>query len=291
MKHSKFLLFFIISAVLAVYARTAQILYLTEEKTGFFSADSALAALLLSVFIGICVASVAALAFFSRRTPKGAPRKTTSLCVLAGILSLSMLYESFFVSYISKATVLLLLTRLFAVLSATVFMLYALSPFMNEKKLPQIIFAVPVFLLIFKTVCVFTVYATVSTIADNIFYLCFLCGAILCFLFFAKIENGVLIGKSSYYMLPSVSAFLIVSLCCFVPQLTALIFGGADKLHCDYRNFPFVIASTAFFAVYAHMLYKRDNLKMHKRRTRTLKGFGTYDDYDSQFVTDDGKKK
>lgn len=280
MKHSRILLFYLLATATVLYARFAQIAYLTEEGNGFFAASGMPIAIALCIFIILAVIVAAVLSFFSRRTPKAAPEWNVPLCVCSAVLAAVLIYETVFVEYLTNALLFTILARIFAALSAISLVLYAIKGF----KMPKLLWLCPVFFFLFKLVSVFTVYATVSVIADNVFYLCFLCSALVFYLNLAKLENSVSPRNSSYLLFPAAVVSSISALCCFVPQLFIMILGKRELLHSEPQSYPLCFAFAAFSICYTLSLYSKKNLVNRHRQTHRLKSGQTYTELGNQFI-------
>ena len=118
MKHTRIIFFYIVTALAAVYARTAQILYLTEEGSGFFTPDGRPSAVALTIFIVLAVAAACFVSFLSKRTPKKPPEESVAVTVAHIVLAVACLFEALVVRYTTGAVIFVLVTRVFALLSA-----------------------------------------------------------------------------------------------------------------------------------------------------------------------------
>ncbi len=256
MKHTRVVLFYIAAAVMAVYARCAQILYLTEETSGFFKSESHSLALALSVFIIMAALSAAAVAFFDERQPRRIDNPSP-LLFWAGIpLAVAFLYEFLFVKYVTDNALFIILTNIFAVLSALSMILLPVQKiFPQYKKFFCVLYTFPLLFFLFKLICVFTVYSTVSVIASNVFYLAFLSAALVFFLLVAKLENGLPVRSA--LLLPVGIICSIFSLCCFVPQIIAFALSAQSYVH-DNIHGVFLCGAVAIYStVYTFSLYKK----------------------------------
>lgn len=292
MKHARIVLFYIIAAIAVLYARTAQLLYLTEADSGFFKSDNTLAATAVTAFMVLATAATGFIAMMSRRAPKGAPELSPPLMVGYFVLAMAFIYESFFVDYVTNATLFVLLTRFFAFASAVSCLLFAFRPLFGTSlgKKISILTLCPVFFFLFKLVSVFTVYATISVIVSNVFYLLFLCFALLFFLLFTKTECNIEPTRSMISIFPISLVTSIVSLCCVIPQCITLLLGKSNLVHDNPHDFVCCLAVAVFSIIYSMSLYSKKNLANRKRKTHPLKVGETYKDLSSQFYTDQDKK-
>ncbi len=255
MKHTRVVLFYVAAAIMAVYARCAQILYLTEEKSGFWKSESHTLAVALSVFIVLACAASAAVAFFDEKQPRKMD-KPSLLLSLAGVpLALSFMYEFLFVEYVTDSILFVALTNIFAVLSAVSVIVLPLQNILPDyKKFFSLLYIFPLLFFLFKLICVFTVYSTVSVIASNVFYLAFLSSAVIFFLSVAKLENGIPVRSA--LLLPIGIICSVLSLCCFIPQLIAFALSAENLVH-DNIHGLFLCGATALYSmVYTFSLYK-----------------------------------
>lgn len=285
-------MFYIIATIAVLYARTSQLLYLTETDSGFFKSDNILAATAVTVFIVLATAATGFVAMMSRRAPKGAPELSPPLLVGYLALAVAFVYESLFVDYVTNAALFVLLTKFFAVASALGCLLFAFRPLFGDavqKKL-SIFSLCPVFFFLFKLVSVFTVYATISVIISNVFYLLFLCSSLLFFLLFAKTECEIEPIRSMIALFPISLVTSIISLCCVVPQCIMLLLEKNNLVHDNPHDFVCCLAVAVFSIIYSMSLYSKNNLANRKRKTHPLKVNESYKDLSSQFITDQDEK-
>ncbi len=249
-------LFYVAAALMSVYARCAQILYLTEENSGFFQNESRSLAVALSVFIVLAVAASAAVAFFDNRTPKRC-EKNDALSVLSSVLlALAFLYEFLFMKYVTDSTLFVVLTNIFALLSAVSLLLLPLrTRFGGFSKYFALLYAAPLLFFLFKLICVFTVYSTVSVIAANVFYLAFLSAALVFFLYIAKLENGIEVKPAA--LLPLGIICSISAFCCFVPQLIAFALSKPTLVHANPHGLFLSAAVALYSTVYSFRMFKK----------------------------------
>ena len=288
MKHTRIIFFYIIAALAAVYARTAQVLYLTEEGSGFFTAEGKNAAIALTVFIVLATAAACFVSFLSKRTPKKPPEYNNAIIIAYVLLALAFVFEGVFVTYATSAVLFVAATRVFAVVSAFCILLKAFGKHVkNGTEALKLTLVLPVVFLVFKTVSVFTVYASISVIAGNVFYLAFLAGATVFFLLLAKFENGVMPRRSSYALFPATVFVTVSAACCVIPFASALVLGQRDLLHEDPENFVLCIALAVFANVYTFTTYNRKNLLKRRQKTRKLEVEDTYTVLGNQFLYGD----
>lgn len=286
MRYTRIILFYVLCALAVVYARLAQMQYLTEPSSGFFTADGTIAAFLIVGFMVLALGALVALSLMTRRAPSVAPTSSVLLTVSSLVLAVAVLYDVTFVSYITNAFVFVALTKLCGILSAASLMLYAL-----RDKIPVlggisalVFISLPLFFM-FKLISIFTVYATVSVIASNVITLAFLCSALLFFLYFVKIENSVMVGRSAYAIFPVGMVASIVAMCCVVPQAVLFVLGKNTLVHEDPHGMVLAAAFAFFCCVYIFSLYSRKNLVHHKRKTHPLAVDTTYHDMSSDFYS------
>ena len=286
MRYTRIVLFYVLCAVAVVYARLAQMQYLTEPVSGFFTADGTVAAFLLVGFMVLALGALVVLSLMTRRAPSVAPATSVILSVSALVLAVAVLYDVAFVSYITNALAFVMLTKLCGLLSAAALMLYALQNKISvlSRVSVMVYISLPLFFM-FKLVSVFTVYATVSVIASNVITIAFLCSALLFFLYFVKIENSVMAGRSSYTIFPVGMVASIVSLCCVIPQVVLFCIGKSALVHDDPHGMVLALAFAFFCCVYIFSLYSRKNLVHHKRKTHPLAVDTTYHDMSSDFYS------
>ncbi len=290
MKFSRIVFFLTLASLSAVYARIAQLLYLTEEKTGFFLPDSKTAAVALSAFIMIVICAAASMTCFTRRNPAGAPDKALLPRIGAAVLGLACLYEAAFVDYLSGATLVILLTRLSAVAAAASLALYIARFYVASLAKVHKLFYLPILIFFaMKLVCTFTVYATVSVIADNVFHIAFMCFALIFMLTLLKIENGIMFGRSAYRLFPLAAITFILGACCSVPQAALLALGKASLVHSEIDSLLLPAATAVFAMGYVLALYGKKNIVRRKRNTPRLESNTSYHEMSGQFVSGTGK--
>lgn len=286
MKFARIIFFLALSSVAAVYARAAQLLYLTEKNTGFFTPEGKTGAIALSAFIILAVFCAAVISFFTRRNPAGPPDKAVAPKVGAGFLAVGCLFEAFFVSYVSGAGILIFLTRFFAVLAAGSLLIYILRGVVPAlSKVPKLTYLPLLIFFVLRLVTTFTAYSAVSSIADNVFYIAFLCLALIFTLLFLKLENGIRPGRSSYRLFPAAISVYIIANCCFVPQIIAFLLGKSAYVHSDPNTFVLPLTVAVFSLCYVFSLYSKKNIIRRKRNTPKLESNTTYHEMSGQFVS------
>ncbi len=292
MKHTRILFFIVLATAAAVYARTAQILYLTEPGTGFFDPAGTAGAVALLLFIAFCLVSAAVISSFTRRNPSGAPTHSVAAIIGAAALAIAGFYDAFFVNYVSGASIVILLTRICAVLSSLSLMLYIFRFFIPQLSKVSKMFYLPVlFFFMLKLISTFTVYSTVSVIADNVFHIAFLCCAMIFALFFLKLENGIRPGHSAYRLFPLGAMTVILSACCVIPVIVAFVLGQQARIHTDPNALVFPAGVGVFAACYVLALYKKKNIIRRKRNTPRLESNTSYHEMSGQFVSGTGKHR
>ncbi len=258
MKHSRVLWFFLVSLVMTLYARTVQIMYLTEESSGFFYSSNMTEALLLCGFIAVFVIAPAAVAAFVSKKPSDMPIPNFWLSASYVLLAGATLYEALFVKHSTENNVISVLSVGFAALSALCLLLQTIRPFFSGvDNFFALSFVFPVLFLLFKLCSTFMVYATVSVIASNVFYLMFLCAALIFFFAVAKQQNAVSQNRPRR-ILPFAFATCTLGLCCVVPQSIAFLFGKTEFSHDNPQNFVLCTAISVFAIVYSFSLYKKE---------------------------------
>lgn len=286
MKHTRIVLFYIIALAVSVYARVMGVLYLTEQKTGFFIKESRALAFLLCGVIAVALAASAIFSNFSKRTPKGAPQKSIALTVSGGLLSLSFLYEAVFAVQISSLPVFAVISKAFAALSFLGIALWLIS-FYIKKEIPAIkyFWLAPVGFFFFKIFGAFSVYSSLAIISDYVFHLLFLGGALIFFTLLANVENAYQTRNSSFRLFPAAVVVSISAALCFVPQIVLLVLGRGLS-HLPFSTLPLALSTFIFSLCYVFSVYKKTNIVRHHRKTRSLKVSETYDNLGDQFLTD-----
>ena len=290
MKHTRIVLFYILALVVSVYARTVQVLYLTEPKTGFFMEGNRELAFLLCGVIALSVIASAVISNFSKRTPKGVPKKSPALTVSGVLLSLSFLYEAALGTALSSLHVFSVLCRVFAAISFFGTLLWVVSLY-SSKTVPalKLFWLAPVGFLFFKIFGAFSLYSSLALIADYIFYLFFLCSTLSFFTLLANLENGYQARNSSFKLFPAAVCCSVGAALCFVPQFVLLLL-GREPSHLPLSTLPLTLAVFIFSLIYVFGVYKKNNIVRHHRKTHSLKVSETYDDLGDQFLTDGHKK-
>lgn len=271
---------------MTVYVRTAQLLYLTDAESGFFTADSKAIAAVLSLFMVVATSISVGLSTQTRRTAQGAPKKSVVLSASAFCLSFAMLYDVLFVEYVTNQTLFIMLTDLFGILSSLALLLFAIRPYIKVfDKINKLVYIVLPLFFMFKLITVFTVYATVSVIAANVVTLLFLCAALLFFLFLLKLECGIAAGRSACALFPISIASSIISACAFIPQIVLLATDNRHLLHDDPHSIVLAACFTLFCCTYMFSLFCKKNIVKNHRGTKRLAVDTTYTEMSSQFVS------
>ncbi len=292
MKYTRIIFFLTLATLGSVYARTAQLLYLTEPKTGFFLPDSKTAAIALSAFMILATVCAAAMTCFTRRNPASTPDKALLPRIGAMALAIACLFEAAFVGYISNASIIILLTRVSAVAAAASLVLYVLRfYFPAVAKLSKMFYLPIIIFFALRLISTFTVYATVSVIADNVFHIAFMCCALIFSLCLVKLENGIMPGRSAYRLFPLGVATFILGACCSVPQTILLLLGKQHLVHSDSSSLLLPFATAIFALFYVLSLYSKKNIVRRKRNTPKLESNTSYHEMSGQFVSGTGKHR
>ena len=292
MKFTRIIFFFILAAAAAVYARTVQLIFLTEEKTGFFFPDGRRAAIALSVFIGLVIISCAVMTFFTRRNPAGPPDSAVFPKVGAVVLAIACVYDALFVKYVSGASFIILITRAGAVLAALSLLFYAARSYVPALSKVSKLFYLPILIFyVLKLVSTFTVYSTVSVIADNVFQIAFLCCALIFMLLMLKLENGIRPGRSAHRLFPFGVITFILGACLVVPAAAVTLLGRGALVHSDLHTLVFPAATAIFALGYTFSLYSKKNIVRRKRNTPRLESNTSYHEMSGQFVSGGSKRR
>lgn len=287
MRYARIILFFVLAAVMSCYARTVQLLYLTDDKTGFFLADSRTIALLVSLFIFIVTAVAAGFSTQTRRSVRGAAKGNIYLTISSFLLSLALVYDVYFVEYQIPNRFAPLCTSLFGYISATVLIIFALSPYIRLfKQISKLIYIVlPVFFL-FKLIAMFSQYATLSVVADNVIMLLALCATLMFFLFMLKLECKFLEGRNAAVFFPIAVVTSILSLVSSVPPCITLLVKDAEHLKPNQQSLVLMGAVFIFSTVYMFSVYNRRKTVIKKAgTTERLHIDQTYSQLNSQFIS------
>ncbi len=290
MKYTRIMFFLVLATVATAYARFAQLYYLTEPGTGFFKSDSNVIALALSVFIVLAAIACAVMTIFTRRKPAGTPEKSVAPRIGAVILAAASVADLYLVRYVSSAGFLIILTRIFAIISALSLLFYILRFYSKPiNRISRLAYLPIVIFFALKLVTTFTVYAGISAISENVFYIAFLCCALVFMLYFLKLENEISSGRTAYRLFPlGVVTFIAGVLCC-VPQAVLLLLGKETLIHNTLGTLIFPAATAVFALCYTLALYSKKNIVRHKRNTPKLEVDASYHELNSQFISGGGK--
>lgn len=264
MKYKKIILFFCIALPVSVLMRMLELYFTVDTKTGFFKPEyKSMGYYLLIMIIAFC-AVTALLCFTSHRNPEHPPKKNpvlgaASFLMAAGI-GLELFAESFAGTVLKWQTSLLMVAGLASVLY---FIVYGAGMF-AKIKIPPVCAAVPAIYFIARIICTFTSISSLALITDNVLMLSAYCVALLFFLCFGKLYNGI---DTEYNFRKLLAAGLSCIILCFtqsVPHIIINITTDNGYLHTSNASNIALLITGIFVAVFTFSHFSFNNVSVKR---------------------------
>lgn len=224
MKLSKIMTFFCIGMPICVLLRIFQIIFTIEFETGFYINDyKTIGTVISAVIFGFCVL-LYLFSFKYYKSPENPPKSNFLLSITAIALSVGTMAQAFFDSGYGIAPVWqIYLIKVFGIIAAIYFILFALSKYIS---FPPILHIIPCVFMILRTAFIFTNTSALAHITDNVLLIATYCVAMIFFVNFAKLYNGVDVEKNFKRLL---SSGLVAVVLCFTQSLSHTVINIASN--------------------------------------------------------------
>ncbi len=191
MKLNKIMAFFYVGLPICVILRMIQIAFTIDFKSGFYKEGyNNYGNAIMFVFGLFCVALIF-FGFKAFESPEKPPKVNTSLTLAGLFMACALLYE---VGYEVLPSLMLpwqiMVVKLAGIVTAAYFVVFVLKVKLHIK-LPEIIHIVPLVYLIVRTIFTFINISSLAIISDNILIMASYCFAMLFFINYAKLYNGI----------------------------------------------------------------------------------------------------
>lgn len=249
-----------VSAVLRIWE-----LLTCVDSRGFIRRGRTEDSFFLLLFCALLLAASVAAGCFVRRCPEKPPRPNVSLCCSSLLLGGWIGFESLTVA--SPANVPSwqpLLMNVFGILSAVLFIAYAMSPLM-KKQLPGALFILPVLFMMMRLIWVYTALNTLALTVEHVFLL-LACGATLVFMLqLAKVFSGL--GGEYHFKRVMVSGMFAVffDINYAVPNIIGELYGVRQLSGESVSSELLLLLSAAFILSFMISYFSLNNLKSHHR--------------------------
>lgn len=271
MKYKHIITAFLFVMPLCVIMRILQVMFMTNQNTGFFAVRYRDIALLFFVLWFVALVVIVITSTFVRRCPTKMPKIKLPLALASifygGTLLLSAVVENILST---NRNILTATTGVVGIVSAGAVIVYGLSG-VFKIKLNGVFLAIPVLYYVMRLVCIFMVITTISITAQNILWVLCECAQLLFALEFAKTASGV--DKNSYKkMLPAGLGTVTAALSYSLPNLLlSLPYNMANNTFSRTVICSSILAfgSAIFAAAFTFMYYGYRNLKVRSRHHKT----------------------
>lgn len=242
----------IVTAIIAVCARTYQLMNLIDSKSGFYFDHSDFTIIFLNAVLVISVVAIFCMSFLSAKLPPAVfPKKKDNLLAIAGlIMSAGMLIDAMhqvavfinakntisaasFSKFITESRMLPHLLQIVTALASVLYLLiFALSYLRGKNSFSKLkLFALmPSAWMICRIVTRFTREANYRKDTELFFELATICFAMVFFFMFSRIASGIA-NKGKMWLLYSTGLITaIFSSMISLPRLVMMLIGRADLL-------------------------------------------------------------
>lgn len=285
LKYKYIISVFTVAAPICVILRAMQLLYTTNETTGFVTTGystqnsvmmTVLLALALTVFIS---------GFFVRRAPGKLPEASAPLGTVSMIFAAGIIYETVFTQFALRIPQWqIIIVKVLGALSALFLVLFALSCF-AKFKLSSLLFVFPVLYGAAKLLLTFAEISAIALISDNFFAVVTQCALLLFLLQLSKISNGIFGGHTRSIFLAS---GLCAALLCFVmslPPILIKLLRPGRTLHTGIPHAVFYLCSGIFCLVFLLVFFNIKNLESKKYSSHGKKRLGTAESGDGAGIS------
>lgn len=269
MKYKKIMIFFAISAPIAIFIRTLQVLFTIDDK-GFTLTQYRKLGYEMIVLIIAAVGVATVLGFLTHRCPEKAPRVRPILASAAIILGVWTIADMalFELSPMVPAWQSIAM-KLFGLLSGLLWIAYGLQRFIPVK-LPPLVYVIPVIFWVVRLIWAFTTLNTLALTIGHVLLLLAYCSVLVFMLEFAKQLNGI--DKEYNFKKLLASGICASSLCGVfsVPYMIATVLGSDAAAVEGYSPILMLFFTGVFILVFTLSHFSNGNLRKHRHhRHRT----------------------
>ena len=268
MKYGKIMLFSGIALAVSLVMRLLQIVFTVDTATGFFKTEYTAAGYYLMVMIAVICAAAAFICFTSHRSPARPPH-TNSFMSAASFLMVPAIFielyaESFSGTVMVWQNTLLVLTGIAA---AVYFIVFGFTAF-ADIKMPQLLAVLPAVYFIMRIICSFTSISSLALITDNIFLIAAYCVALVFFLCFGKLYNGIVTDNSFRKLLASGTVAAILCFTQSVPHIIVNIATSNGYQHTSNAANYALFITGVFITVFIFSYFSASNCTEKSESTR-----------------------
>ena len=249
-----------VGVILRVYEQL-----LCIDKRGFVkSSYSEKNFFLLLICVALLLISAVAGGFI-RRCPEKPPKLNIPLCSSALLLGGWMGFES--LTSVSPASIPSwqpMLMNLFGVLSALLFIAYALSPVFN-RSVPGFLFALPVVFMMARLIWTYTALNTLPLTVEHTLLLLACAASLVFMLQFAKLMCGTKSDMQFKYIMISGICTVILNLYYAVPNIVSALLGIKTFSRESGSSEILLLLTAAFTLSFLLSYFNMKNLRRHHR--------------------------
>ncbi len=191
MKLNKIMTFFYIGLPICVILRMIQIAFTIDFESGFYNEGYTNYGNAIMFVFGLFCAALMFFSFKAFESPEKPPKVNALLTVAGLFTACALLYE---VGYEVLPSLMLpwqiMVVKVAGIITAAYFVVFALKAKLDIK-LPEIIHIIPLVYMIARTIFTFINISSLAIISDNILIMTSYCFAILFFINYAKLYNGL----------------------------------------------------------------------------------------------------
>lgn len=231
MKIKNLTIFSVSVALLCTALRTIALLYVTEEKTGFFKTRLSNMGIFLTIIIFVLAAVAVAFAFSAKEKPV-TPYKPSALTgmlfivfgitvIIAAVTDGGRIYTA---SWQKTAEILT------GILAGGWFMLFGASTF-KKLTIPPVCAVLPCLHFIIRLIIVFTDYSTAALVAEHVLSLAYHCFIMIFMLFLGRNIADVASKKHSALLFPIGIATLIFSFTSVISRVILALMEKEQLIH------------------------------------------------------------
>lgn len=251
---------FIVSTVIAVAARTVQILFLTDAGTAFLN-DEIFYNVLASLGIALPVVYTAANALIAVRQPKTVGTVGVTTAVFSCISALLYIIGGF--SAVKDGRTGGIVSLLFACVSAVGCVLFAVASVKNIR-FPKVFTVLFVVGWTAETIITYLCFAEHPLRANVVLNMLAVVFAVLFFIFFGKAYTKVSAGMSFRLMYPAGLLVGMLTAVSVIPEFTVSLMGKSELINPSPVP-PILLMAAAVFAVTVTLsTFRKSNTKRRK---------------------------
>lgn len=285
MKYKKIMVFFAISAPIAILIRTLQVLFTIDDK-GFTLPQYRSMGYQMIVITLAAVAVATGLGFITHRCPEKAPRVGPVLMAAAILLGIWTLADML-IFPLSATTPIWqsMALKLLGMLSGILWIIYAFQKFIPVE-LPPLLFIIPVLFWVVRLIWAFTTLNTLALTMGHVLLLLAYCSVLVFMLEFAKQLNGI---DKEYNFKKLLASGICASSFCGVfsiPYLIATALGSDAAAAEGFSPILMLFFTGVFILTFTLTHFSNSNLRKRRHRRHRTKVLDIKDRVD-RFYTGD----